>query len=374
MKIVLLCWRDLSHPQGGGSERYLERVGEHLASLGHEVIFRTSAHNNAPSRSQRGGMSFLRRGGKFGVYVTAAAEMLAGRAGLGPLRGADLVIDTQNGVPFFATIFSGRPTILLTHHCHRSQWPVAGPVLARLGWWIESWLSPRVHRNTPVVTVSAASMQELVELGFGHDNITIIGNGVDPVPTRLPRIEKDGRLHVVTLSRLVPHKQIEHAIDAVRDLGPDVVLDVIGSGWWEEQLREYARDAHNVVFHGHVAEGLKHALLEQAAVHLLPSRKEGWGIAVIEAAQHGVPTVGYRSSGGLRDSIREGSTGLLADSKEELIAHTHSLLFDAQRTHQLGHAARQFAARFSWAQTGQAWEKLIESCGAGKAARTASRG
>ena len=41
MKILLLCWRDSTHPQGGGSERYLERVGEYLAAQGHEVVFRT---------------------------------------------------------------------------------------------------------------------------------------------------------------------------------------------------------------------------------------------------------------------------------------------------------------------------------------------
>ncbi len=47
---------------------------------------------------------------------------------------------------------------------------------------------------------------------------------------------------------------------------------------------------------------------------LLPSRKEGWGLAVVEAAQHGVPTIGYRSSGGLSDSIVDGVTGILVDN------------------------------------------------------------
>ena len=53
MKILLLCWRDSTHPQGGGSERYLERVGEYLASQGHEVIYRTAKHTDAPRRSRR---------------------------------------------------------------------------------------------------------------------------------------------------------------------------------------------------------------------------------------------------------------------------------------------------------------------------------
>ena len=54
-----------------------------------------------------------------------------------------------------------------------------------------------------------------------------------------------------------------------------------------------------------------------AWVHVLPSRKEGWGLAVTEAAQHAVPTIGYRCSGGLTDSIVDGVTGLLVDDHDE---------------------------------------------------------
>ena len=58
MKILLLCWRDTHHPQGGGSERYLERVGDFLVSQGHEVLFHTAMYPGAPLRSMpRGGGS-----------------------------------------------------------------------------------------------------------------------------------------------------------------------------------------------------------------------------------------------------------------------------------------------------------------------------
>ena len=78
MKILLLCWRDTTHPQGGGSERYLERVGGYLASQGHEVVFRTSKHMNAARREVRDGVRYSRGGAKFGVYPRAWAAMLAG--------------------------------------------------------------------------------------------------------------------------------------------------------------------------------------------------------------------------------------------------------------------------------------------------------
>ena len=363
MKILLLCWRDSTHPQGGGSERYLERVAEYLVGQGHQVVYRTAAHPGAPRRSVRGGVCYMRAGGTYGVYVRAAVAMLLGRVGLGRLRGVDVVVDTQNGVPFWAGVFAGRPTILVTHHCHKEQWPVLGGVLAKVGWFLESRVSPRVHRGLTWVTVSVPSKKELVDLGVQARNVTIIRNGVDPLPQPVPILVDDGKTHLVTLSRLVPHKQIEHAIDIIARLGEDVVLDVIGSGWWEEHLREYARAqqvADRVVFHGQVTEDYKHALLERAHVHVFPSRKEGWGLAVMEAAQHAVPSVGYWSAGGVQDSIRHAETGLLASSPEELRKAVVRLLEDHQLRGRLGAAARSFAAQFSWEHTGRDFSALIE--------------
>lgn len=364
MKILLLCWRDSTHPQGGGSERYLERVGEYLARQGHEVVYRTAGHTDAPRRSYRDGVRYSRSGGKFSVYPRAWYGILLGRAGFGTLGDIDVVVDTQNGIPFFARLVAGRPTVLLTHHCHREQWPVAGRVLSRVGWFLESQVAPRVYRGAPYVTVSQNSRDELVGLGVEAGDISIIGNGVDPVPANVPQLRSaEGTTYLVTLSRLVPHKQLEHAIDVVAALRErDLVLDVIGSGWWSDELHEHARKrgvADRVVFHGQVTEDYKHALLARATVHLMPSRKEGWGLAVMEAAQHEVPTVGYRSAGGLRDSIVDGETGLLADTPSELTVLTTRLLDDAPLTRRLGRAARERAAGFSWELTGARFEELL---------------
>ena len=191
----------------------MERVGEYLASQGHEVVFRTSKHMNAAHREVRDGVRYSRGGAKFGVYPRAWAAMLAGRLGVGDLRGVDAVIDTQNGIPFFARLVSGAPTVLLTHHCHREQWPVAGPLLGRLGWFLESRVAPRVYRGAPYVTVSEASREDLEALGIKGAHI--IANGLDPVPDHVPSLEREAEVHLVTLSRLVPHKQIEHAMDTV---------------------------------------------------------------------------------------------------------------------------------------------------------------
>lgn len=376
-EVLLLCWRDTGHPQGGGSERYLEQVGAQLAARGVKVTLRTAGYPGAPRRERVDGIDISRAGGRYTVYPRALAALLLGRIGLGPLRGVrpDAVIDTQNGIPFFATAVTAAPSVVLVHHGHREQWPVAGRLVGRIGWWIESRLSPRVHRRNQYLTVSLPSAEELATLGVDRSRIAVVRNGAEPVPLDAPTGAAETRNAaptVVVLSRLVPHKQIEDALAAVarlRDRVPGLRLDVIGDGWWADNLRDNARAlgiADAVTFHGHVDERRKHELLARAWVHVLPSRKEGWGLAVIEAAQHGVPTVGYRSSRGLTDSIVDGATGILVDDVAQLADAVGDLLDDPGARTVMGEKARARAREFSWEQTGNGVYEVLAAAARGE--------
>ncbi|WP_159846299.1 glycosyltransferase family 4 protein [Nocardia sp. CY41] len=376
-EVLLLCWRDTGHPQGGGSERYLEQVGAQLAARGVKVTLRTAGYPGAPRRERVDGIDISRAGGRYTVYPRALAALLLGRIGLGPLRGVrpDAVIDTQNGIPFFATAVTAAPSVVLVHHGHREQWPVAGRLVGRIGWWIESRLSPRVHRRNQYLTVSLPSAEELATLGVDRSRIAVVRNGAEPVPVDAPTGAAETRNAaptVVVLSRLVPHKQIEDALAAVarlRDRVPGLRLDVIGDGWWADNLRDNAHAlgiADAVTFHGHVDERRKHELLARAWVHVLPSRKEGWGLAVIEAAQHGVPTVGYRSSRGLTDSIVDGATGILVDDVAQLADAVGDLLDDPGARTVMGEKARARAREFSWEQTGNGVYEVLAAAARGE--------
>ncbi|NKY27497.1 glycosyltransferase family 4 protein [Nocardia gamkensis] len=376
-EVLLLCWRDTGHPQGGGSERYLEQVGAQLAARGVKVTLRTARYPGAPRRERLDGIDISRAGGRYTVYPRALAALLLGRIGLGPLRGLrpDAVIDTQNGIPFFATAVTTAPSVVLVHHGHREQWPVAGRLVGRIGWWIESRLSPRVHRHNQYLTVSLPSAEELATLGVDRTRIAVVRNGAEPVPVDAPTGAAETRTPaptVVVLSRLVPHKQIEDALAAVarlRDRVPGLRMDVIGDGWWADNLRDNARElgiADAVTFHGHVDERRKHELLARAWVHVLPSRKEGWGLAVIEAAQHGVPTVGYRSSRGLTDSIVDGATGILVDDVAQLADAIGDLLEDPGARTVMGEKARARAREFSWEQTGNGVYEVLAAAARGE--------
>lgn len=396
-RILLLCWRDSTHPQGGGSERYLEHVADGLAAAGHTVVYRTSRSRGA-ARCETGptGVVFSRAGGRFTVYPRALAAILLGRLGLGSLgslRRPDVVVDTQNGIPFFARLVTTAPVVVLVHHIHREQWPVAGRLLARLGWWIESRFSPRVHSRSQYVTVSLPSAEELAALGVDPQRVAVVRNGLDPLPAGVAPGGTHTRARgprLVVLSRLVPHKHVEDALEvfaALRTSRPGLALDVIGSGWWADELREHAAglglldpgqaggpggaeqggaEPGGVVFHGHVDEATKHRLLAAATLHLMPSRKEGWGLAVSEAAQHGVPTVGYHHATGLRDSIDDGETGLLVDDVVAMTVATDRLLADHDLRERMGEAARRKAAGMSWTATGTAMDTVLTAVRRGR--------
>jgi glycosyltransferase involved in cell wall biosynthesis len=367
--VLLLCWRDTGHPQGGGSETYLQRIGSQLAASGIDVTLRTARYPGAPRREVLDGVTISRGGGRYGVYVLAGLAMVAARIGLGPLRRVrpDVVIDSQNGIPFLARLAFGRRSVLLVHHCHRELWPVAGRLFGKVGWFVESRLSPRLHRRNQYVTVSLPSARDLTELGVDTDRIAVVRNGLDDAPADTLDLPRSATPRVAVLSRLVPHKQIEDALDAVARLSPRLPglhLDVLGDGWWAPRLVAHAEGlgiSHAVTFHGHVDDRTKHEVLQRSWVHLLPSRKEGWGLAVTEAGQHGVPTIGYRSSGGLTDSIVDGVTGVLVDDEDELVARLEQLLGDDVMREQLGAKAQVRSGEFAWSLSADAMRTVLES-------------
>lgn len=354
--VLLLNWRDTTNPEGGGSERYVEEVATGLAAAGWSVTVLCAAYPGSPREAWRQDVRYLYRGSKLGVYARGLWQTFKQRP--------DRVVDVQNGLPFFTRLVRRTGVVVLVHHVHREQWPVVYPGWkGRLGWWLESRLAPRLYRDCRYVTVSEASKTELQELGVDAARIDVVHNGTDRPPQRQrPRATEPT---LVCVGRLVPHKQIEHAIDAIavaRTVLPTARLVVVGSGWWEAELRTYALEhgvADAVEFRGHVSEADKHAAYDEAWLLALPSLKEGWGLVVGEAAAHGVPAVAYRSAGGPTESVHEGQSGILVDEHAEFCAVVTTLLQDEAARQRLSVGAVTSADRFTWAATVRSFDRVL---------------
>jgi glycosyltransferase involved in cell wall biosynthesis len=74
-----------------------------------------------------------------------------------------------------------------------------------------------------------------------------------------------------------------------------------------------------------------------------------------------VPTIGYRSSGGLSDSIIDGVTGILVDNHDELVDQLEQVLTDPALRDQLGAKAQVRSAEFSWRQSADAMHVELEA-------------
>ena len=106
--VLILNWRDTTHPEGGGSEVYVERIAAGLAARGRPVTLLCAAHPGAPAAERVGGIRVVRRGGRLSVYPHAWWAHLTGRLG-----GHEVVVDVQNGLPFLcADAFASTTRIL----------------------------------------------------------------------------------------------------------------------------------------------------------------------------------------------------------------------------------------------------------------------
>jgi len=347
-KITFLSWRDTRNPEGGGAERYLEKMADGLVALGCEVTIFCAAHAAAPPEEVVDGIRYVRRGSKMSVYVHGVRALRRGDLGE-----PDVVVDVQNGLPFFTRLATRKPVVVLVHHVHREQWPVVYPGLTgRVGWWIERRLAPWLYRRSQYVAVSRATRAELRELGVRGPRIAVVHNGTDPwVPVDTG---KESSPTISVVGRLVPHKQVEHAIDtalSLRSEVPGLRLHVVGGGWWEGELHEYVRSRGAedlVVFEGHVDEARKHELYERSWLLVLPSLKEGWGLVIGEAGMHRTPAVAYRSAGGTQESIVDKQSGLLVETQDELTDAVRHLLRDDVERERLGSGALATSQRFTW--------------------------
>jgi phosphatidyl-myo-inositol dimannoside synthase len=168
---------------------------------------------------------------------------------------------------------------------------------------------------------------------------------------------------LVTLARLEPRKGVDSVIRALPELRrkhPRLAYFVAGAGPDLERLRALASSLHVedcVVFLGEVTDlDKKAALLTRSDVYAMPSRRvgnsvEGFGIAYVEAAWYGVPSVAGGDAGAV-DAVVDNRTGLLCDSAsdDDVRSALSRLLDDQALRDRLGAAAADLArAKHSWA-------------------------
>ncbi|MGH9798421.1 MAG: glycosyltransferase family 4 protein, partial [Candidatus Polarisedimenticolia bacterium] len=167
---------------------------------------------------------------------------------------------------------------------------------------------------------------------------------------------------LLTVARLVQVKGHDTVIEALARLGPRgprPVYLVVGDGPCWPALRALARRLgmqERVRFAGAVPAADLPAHYDLATLFVQPSRDrggrggiEGFGLSFLEAAAHGLVSIGGRS-GGVPEAIREGESGLLVrpDDPAALAGAIERLLADPEERRLMSGAARRWAAAHTW--------------------------
>ena len=366
LRILIINWRDVTHPWAGGAETYMHEIGRRWAQQGMDVGWLCQRHKGSARSDLIDGIRFHRAGGKLTVYPMVALVYLM------RLRGRyDVIVDCENGIPFFSPLFARIPTVLVVHHVHQQIFRrEMRPPMRWLGLWLEGWLMPRVYRHTQVVAVSASTRDDLASMGFEANRINVVHNGVYPVPDSP---SKPGRRPaILCMGRLTPQKSVDvliRALPAVLIEFPDAHLDIVGQGPDRRRLERLAwtlRLADHVRFHGYLPGAVRDELAARSWVAACPSVFEGWGVICLEAGARGLPVIASNVAG-LRDAVRDGETGVLVPHGDPtaLAMALTGLLGDPGRRRGMGEAGRRWAAQHSWDRSAGELRTVLAAAAAG---------
>jgi len=215
----------------------------------------------------------------------------------------------------------------------------------------------KFHNKAAVTLVPTEGIRREL-LGYGYENIEIIGRGVDT--KRFHPGRRDASLRArwgvsgnetvaLYVGRLAAEKNLElvfRAFDAMRAAHPATRLVLVGDG--PERALWQARRPDAIYCGTQVGEALA-AHYASGDVFLFPSLTETWGNVTIEAMASGLAVIAYDCAAA-EEVIRHGENGLKAPPEDEaaFVAQAASLAPDRAQQHRLGTAAAARAAQLSW--------------------------
>lgn len=362
MNILLLNWRDTTHPKSGGAEYVTLKHAASWIKAGHVVTWFTSRYAGSPSADTIDGISIIRRGNVITVFFHAFLYYICHR------RRFDLIVDEVHGIPFFSRLYARCPVVVFIHEVAGVLWDVMyPPSISWIGKVFErAYLS--LYRGSVFWTDAPSTVDELVSLGIPRRQCIAISCPIDRLSVS-GSIRKENFPTFLFVGRIVKMKGVEDILSAFSRITTQIPLAclwIVGEGErrYVKMLKNMANSYHigeRVTWWGKVTEEKKIALMKKSHVLLHASVKEGWGLVVLEAASQGTPAVAY-PSGGLRDTVMHNKTGLLTKNKDsaELADLAVSLMENKKLYISLQKGASILSSSYTWKEATEQSVSLLE--------------
>lgn len=351
-RVEMVAWRDIGHPEAGGSELHAARIAERWSRAGIDVSMKASRAPQQPVTEILGGVALRRPAGRYTVFPAVAVGGLTRSRRARP----DGVVEVWNGVPFLSPLWARCARTVFLHHVHDGMWELTLPApLAAFGRFLELRLAPPVYRHTPIVTLSESSRDTIVEMmGFDRDQIRVVHPGVDPFYA--PGGTRAERPLFVAVGRLMPYKRYDLLIDAlaaVHAKHPTLEALIVGTGPERHALQDRIqrhRATSWLRMPGFIDAGSLRSAYQRAWAVLSASAFEGWGMTLTEAAACQTPAIASAIAGH-SDAVRHGRSGLLFHDQDQLEAALRAIIEHPTLRSRLQQGAAARASDLSWDRT-----------------------
>ncbi len=235
-----------------------------------------------------------------------------------------------------------------------------------------------VLNNVETVVANSKFTKDLaISFGVQEDKIIVINPGVDPIQEldketidKVENLLKHKTPRLITVSRFDKRKNHEKVIMSLRNLKqtyPDIIYICVGYGDEEVNIKKLVEELdlkEQVIFFKDISNNLKNSLIAKSNVFVMPSiiykkSVEGFGIAYVEAAQYGIPSIGGKD-GGASDAINHEKTGLICDGNnlDEVYSTINSML-ENKKYLEYGKAAKENSAKFEWNKIVEEYKKIL---------------
>ena len=236
----------------------------------------------------------------------------------------------------------------------------------------------KVLNNVEVIVANSKYTKNLaIQNGVDEGKIVVINPGVDPIQelnkkslNKVESLLKHKSPRLITISRYDKRKNHEKIIMALRNLKqiyPNIIYICIGYGDEEDNIKKLVKELNleqQVMFFKDISNELKNSLLAKSNIFVMPSiiykkSVEGFGIAYVEAAQYGIPSIGG-VDGGAADAIDHEKTGLICDGNNlDSVYSSINYMLENKKYLEYGKAAKENSIKFRWSKIIEEYKKIL---------------
>ena len=377
MNILLLNYE--FPPMGGGAANATFNIAQELVALGHSVDVLTSRLKGQASEEVLQG-----------VRVYRVASWRKGIHDCG-MRGAYtyvwnasfclrklLTSNRYNVCHYFFSLPTGLLSLLPGSHrsipyivsLRGSDVPMYDPFNRKLQIF-HNLLKPvtrMIWERAAAVIALSNGLRETALQSVPCQKIGVVGNGVEIDLFHPLNVNKSrsGHFRLISVTRLIERKGVQHILLALKELNdPSIQLLVVGTGNYEEELRELAdrlQLGEQVTFYGYCPRLNLPELYNSSDAFILPSMAESFGIVFAEAMACELPVIAGRT-GGVPDLIKDENGVLVTPgSVEEIKSAILRLKNSPECCTAMGLANRQRVMRhYSWSSVAARYEEIYRS-------------